>query len=822
MLARLAPPSKALAGLLPLVLVVACRAEPVAEGEEARYRATIRRTTQGVAHILADDLGSAAFGQAYAFAEDHACILADQIVKVRSERAKYLGAGAGDRHVHSDVGYLALGVYADAEAMLAAQPEAMRAMIDGYVAGYNAYLEDQGIASIPGYCRGADWVKPITDVDLAAYYVSLGLVASGTQLVNYIATAQPPGSGQQLPGPPARDLRAAVESGLGSNGWAIGGERSQGGRGMVVANPHFPYFGELKLWESHVTVPGELNVYGATLLGVPGALIGFNESVAWTHTFSVEGNRFTLYTVDLVPGEPTKYLYDGAVREMTAREFTIQVKGDDGGLSERKHTVWSTHYGPILNVNDFGWSDTIAITYRDANHAKYNLIAQWQAWNQARSLADMQAAVAELDGIPWVHTMAADREGGVFYIDAASTPNLSQAAIDGWAQSIDDGVFYPSALYDQAGVVVLDGSSSVNEWIVDPATGKGTVPVTAAPQLAGRRDFVMNSNDSHWLTNPYAPLEGYSPLHGAERAPQSPRTRMNLTLLTEVREGGASGADGRFTVDELKGAILGNRSMTSELLQAALAERCAGAAAVEVEGAAVDVGPACAAIAGWDGLYDLDSVGAIVWREFIGSFNSEHTKDAGPLFAVGFDPDDPIATPHGLRAPPEEGMSDTVLSKLGRAVANLGEAGIPIDASLGDTQYVERGGERIPVHGGQAGDGVANQVFYGSLSTALEPQPSRGEVVNAVTDLAEDGYMVTYGSSFIMAMEFADDGPRGEAILTYGQSDDPTSPHHVDQMKAFAAKQWRPILFTEEAIAGDPELREYEVKGGAVVSEGAD
>ena len=117
---------------------------------------------------------------------------------------------------------------------------------------------------------------------------------------------------------------------------------------------------------------------------------------------------------------------------------------------------------------------------------------------------------------------------------------------------------------------------------------------------------------------------------------------------------------------------------------------------------------------------------------------------------------------------------------------------------------------------------VANQVFYGSLSTALEPRPSRGEVVNEVTDLAADGYLVTYGSSFIMAMEFADDGPRGEAILTYGQSDDPTSAHHVDQMKAFSAKQWRPILFTEEAIANDPALREYEVKGGAVTSEGED
>ena len=63
------------------------------------YRATIRRTSFGVAHILADDLGSAGFGQGYAFAQDHACVLADQILKVRSQRAVFLGPGPNNAHV---------------------------------------------------------------------------------------------------------------------------------------------------------------------------------------------------------------------------------------------------------------------------------------------------------------------------------------------------------------------------------------------------------------------------------------------------------------------------------------------------------------------------------------------------------------------------------------------------------------------------------------------------------------------------------------------------------------------------------------------------
>src|SRR5688572_16801727 len=87
---------------------------------EYRYEATIRRTSYGVAHISADDLGSAGFGQGYAFAQDHACVLADQIVKVRSERAMFLGPDQwepGDGvHLNSDFAYKQLGITKRAEA----------------------------------------------------------------------------------------------------------------------------------------------------------------------------------------------------------------------------------------------------------------------------------------------------------------------------------------------------------------------------------------------------------------------------------------------------------------------------------------------------------------------------------------------------------------------------------------------------------------------------------------------------------------------------------------------------------------------------------
>src|SRR5688572_16376786 len=70
--------------------------EPTPSG--TRYEATVRRTAFGVPHITADTLGAVGYGQGYAFAQDNACTLLDQIIKVRGERARYLGAGPDGVH----------------------------------------------------------------------------------------------------------------------------------------------------------------------------------------------------------------------------------------------------------------------------------------------------------------------------------------------------------------------------------------------------------------------------------------------------------------------------------------------------------------------------------------------------------------------------------------------------------------------------------------------------------------------------------------------------------------------------------------------------
>jgi acyl-homoserine-lactone acylase len=149
-----------------------------------------------------------------------------------------------------------------------------------------------------------------------------------------------------------------------------------------------------------------------------------------------------------------------------------------------------------------------------------------------------------------------------------------------------------------------------------------------------------------------------------------------------------------------------------------------------------------------------------------------------------------------------------VLEALARAVLRLTSGGIPLDAPLGDWQFALRGGDPIPLHGGQGDvEGTFNIIadFLIPLHTGLEP-------IDLVVGNGE-GYPTLFGSTFILTVAFSAEGPVAEAVLTYGESGDPASPHFSDQTRLFAEKRLRPVLFTEDQIASDPELEVRRVSG---------
>lgn len=780
-------------------------------GEDALYQAQIRRTSHGVAHITADDWGSLGFGQGYAFTEDKGCLLADQIVKIRSERARWFGPGEENAHIYSDFAFKHLRVYEIATEQFDVLDDDLRQVIEGYAAGYNAAIAD---GKIGGDCDSAEWLPTeITAVDLFAYYYNLSLLASSWQVAEGIGAAQPPGGPNVPPDPaPHYTVVNSHRGVLGSNGWGLGADVSENGRGMVFGNPHFPWEGELQLWESHLVGPEGFEVYGVGLLGVPGALIGFNEGMAWTHTFS-DGHRITLYEISSPPGEPTKYYYDDEIRDMESQEYSIEVLQPDGTLATETRTLWRTHYGPMLALAPFYWTEALALSYRDANIDNFEIIEQFIGMDRATTLEDFKAVHEEVNGIPWVNTISASADGRAWYMDSTPTPNLSQEAIDAWYDRKDEG--FTKAFADQD-IWMFDGSTSRDEWQDDPnAARPGIIAPENLPQLE-RGDYVFNANDSHWMSNPNELLAGYSPLHGFEGTARQPRTRMNAVTLEEIANGGGfAGADGVLDLDELTEAGLANRGMMEELLRQDVVARCTGVGVWEVDNEMVDIAEACDVLASWDGLLNLDSVGAIVWREWVADYDYSlawSDADGGVLFANPFDVADPVGTPNTLA--PAAVNGDRALDALARAVMRLDQAGLALDTPLGDAQFVRKGDTDIPVTGGVRNEGVTNLMVYEHFRSDLEEWIPRGEVIHDETGLTDEGYLVNYGSSFIMAMRFTDDGPEGRGILTYSQSAEPDSGWFSDQTELFSNKQWRPLLWHEADILADPNLIEYEVSGG--------
>lgn len=757
----------------------------------SEFDVEITTTSDGVPHLRARDWASLGYGQGWACTGDHPGILVDQAVKVRSERSLHHGRGVDDAHLASDFGYLALDVTGRAEALREALDPAVRELLAGYRAGHDDRLAAMAAeGTLPAWCRDAPWLGPLDELDHLRVIVDLLLLASGRALLGLIGRAEAPDDDGPRPPAPLSAFGAPAD-GAGSNGWAFGSDVTASGGGLVVANPHFPWNGEARFWECHLTLEGpdgpDLDAYGVSLIGMPAIQIGFNRHLAWTHTVSA-GHRFTLGRLDLDPSDPTAYRHGDRIRSMTPR--THRVRTNTGEEVER--TLWSTHHGPMVNLPLIGWGTDVGFTYRDANIDNTTALTTWLAMLTATDLDGFEAAFRDHRGIPWVNTLAADRTGEVLYLDGSATPNLAPDAQRRFRERLTTDPI--AALLFENRIALVDGSDPGDDWVeVAGARSPGLVPHHELPRLR-RRDHVVNANDPYWLTNPAEPLGGASVLHGLDRSAPSPRTRLNLRLAAELA------ATGAVDVNRALTALLSNRSLTADELRGPIVARLRAGG----EDRAADV------LDAWDGRFDLDSRGAVLWRELLAGFTIAEHRDAGRLWSEPFDPDDPVATPAGLAPPPDGGAPDPVVTEARTALELLERAGIEPDAALGEVQWATRGGTRVPMHGGGEADGVANIMMAVDTlpPTTSQPAPEIRTPLPeraARTGLSPGGYPLSYGASFVLAVDLGGAEPVARGLLAYGSSSDPDRPDAAAQTEAFARKELREIRFTREQIAADPD-----------------
>ncbi|PWB60091.1 MAG: acylase [Betaproteobacteria bacterium] len=777
---------------LSAALAVAAAFGAVDSFAQVKYTAEVRRTSYGIAHIKASDFGSVGYGVGYAFAQDNFCTMADEFLTVRGERSKYLGGTGstpyGVNNVFSDLFYTYFnGDAAVLTAGLAKMKPEVQAAFKGWAAGFNRYLKDTGVANLPAPCKGAPFISPVTDVDMMRLVRRYALQASSGNFIAAMMNTFPPAATAENKAWDGvydmqfwKDYQARREM-LGSNALALGSDATDNGRGMLLGNPHFPWVGTLRFFQFHVTVPGQMDVMGGSLSGFPFINIGFNKDVAWSHTVD-KANHFTLFELKLDPTNPRKYVVDGVSKDMTSKTVTVQVRQADGSLAPVSRVIYSSQFGPLLNLSaPLVWGTAKAYAIKDANLENWRMGDQWFDINRATSTLDVEAALDRNLGIPWVNTIAADRLGNAFYGDISTAPN-----VDRFHQSTCTPDVTMAGVFATLGVPVLDGSRSSCDWVQDASAPQaGLLPGPRMPRVH-RSDFVQNSNDNYWMTNPAANLYSFHvpAVVGIVPQQQSNRTRLGVSQAM-ARLAGADGRPGnKFTLPILQEIALANRSYAADAFLPDMLALCD----TQTDAAVVAL---CTVLKNWDRKFELTSRGAHLFKEF-------WTRAAAipNVYTVPFDFTKPLTTPSGL-AISNPAVATALVGALTAGAKVITDAGLAVDAPLGMVQFATQtaltGGQVIiPMHGGDSAGGGDLVGVYNKITSSIVPGV---------------GYIVSTGTSYIQTVQFTDSGVTAQGFLSYSQSSNPASPNFADQTAKFAAKQWITLPFTETAITSDPAYR---------------
>ena len=779
------------------------------------FKATVRRTTAGVPHVKADTMGGAGYGYGYVFAEDNLCLLAEEILTVRGERAKYFGEAPYDlgntsskSNTSSDAVYKMLATKEVAEKTRAALDPDMQAAVRGFAAGVSRYVRELKAGQHEGRhatCAKEPWARELTDEDLYLRFFKLAVLGSSATFIDAIAAAHPvsadigapvkPGSRPVSPARIAAGLNeiapnfmAYRRGDFGSNMYAFGSEVTGGG-GIQFGNPHFPWYGGERLYQVHLTVPGKMDVQGASLYGVPVVLIGFTDTFAWSHTVST-AYRFTPYGLTLKPGDPYTYLQDGQEKKITPVDLAIEVKGG----TPQTVRLYKSEYGPMLFLGDssFDWTSEKAFTIRDANAENFRLVKQFARWNMAKDLAEFKRIHAEEVATPWVNTTAADKNGDVYYGDLTVVPNVP----DDLATACQIPVLSKALAQSAPGLPLLDGSKKACDWKIDADSPQpGTFGASHLPK-AERKDWVVNCNDSYWLTNTKAPITGFAKIIGRQGYEQSLRSRLCHQQVLD-RVAGTDGLPGQnVTVDAVKQIVLGARVFSAERFKTPILDGVCTTPTVsltrdpltkKVFSPAVDVAvtPACDALKAWDNRNNEESKGSIVWDELW--FRVSALRAAGvATFKTVFDPGDPINTPRELTvAAPEMAQA------FAASVYAVQQAGFAVDAPRSAFSFrAGKGGaaDRIPVPGGFQSTGNFTIAQRKSPAT-LNPDTGYGPM--------------TYGNSYLQVIGFGPTGVDANTFVTYSLSTDPASEHYDDYTRLYSKKGWVKAAFTEAEVAAD-------------------
>lgn len=763
----------------------------------------IRRTADGIPHILADDWRGLGRGFGYAQAQDAACTLAEAFVTFEGSRARHFGEDAQPaepssfgrpKNVELDVFFRHFLSAEKIARFRKAQPADLLDVADGFAQGYNDYIavarKDARLV-VRHPCLGQAWTRNITQDDIIRRMLAVGIAAGYAKFIPEITGASPPPSAVAATGAASLAQRARSPLGenasLGSNMMAFGGATTGSASAVLMGNPHWYWSGPDRFYQVHLTIPGKLNVAGVAFFGIPVVMIGFNDALAWSHTVSA-ARRFGLFELELVPGHPDRYRYDGVERAIEPVAIDLPARLPDGGSKTIRRTLYRSHLGPMIDLRaqseELAWSTNRAIAIRDINEDNDRVFATYLAWNQARSLNEFADIHRKESSIPWAHTLAVGRaDGRVWYADIGPVPHVP----DELRQRCTSALGKVFAQVDPT-VPFLDGSKASCGWLNDArARLPGMMPWQMQP-FEWRTDYAANMNGSYWPTSATNPVQGFPLTMGGEGESLSMRARLGHRIARELTE--LRPLDGGALAQRLRDKVLDSRAYSALLYkQAVLAQLCP-LGGVEVSAdpltgktyappQTVDFGAACKVLGAWKGSGNTGDGGALLWDAF---WNRVSEIPEQERYGTPFSADEPLTTPHTLKV-----ADPRIALALGSAILGLREAGIGMADTPG--QHLNAGSDKAPVP------------LFGGCETS-------GYFTIACDD--EGGYDVHgkqfVGNAYLQVVRFDNGRPQAYTLLAHGQADLDPAGKPDPALLRYARKDWLHFPFSEAQIRRDPKL----------------
>jgi penicillin amidase len=336
-----------------------------------------------------------------------------------------------------------LGLYRLAEASYGALDPDVRADIDAYTAGVNAYLahpaaplplEFQLLHLTPELWRAADslvWGR-LMSLQLSNNYRMEALRA---ELVKRIppdafkdmfpdSPAAGPTTLAALSGIDWRRFAGHLPAMLGpdhaSNEWVVDGALTKSGKPLLANDPHLGLSAPI-LWYLVRIVTPEGSLSGATFPGVPFHIIGHNDRLGWGVT-TTGGDTQDLFVELTAPDDGGKYLTPDGRAAFVTRDEVIKVRfGDDVHL-----TVRETRHGPVISDIDpdlaaaVGPNMAVALSFIGLDPAD-TTVAAIRAMDRAHDWPSFQAALKQWHS-PEQNVVYADIDGHIGFTSVGVLP----------------------------------------------------------------------------------------------------------------------------------------------------------------------------------------------------------------------------------------------------------------------------------------------------------------------------------------------------------------------------------------------------------------